>query len=160
MEHPTNKVQDVYSHAVSVTPPESVIVSREHSISSSMNVETDLNLMSGEDSYTCEYPFAMKKHEPGNDEPTCPLRKTRGYFRTCSSNSLHILLNEVVLPVQCIEHMKILPPPNFIYLKTVAGECVHKQVYMNGKGERYIFNDELAKVYLQDIRGLYRYNST
>ena len=157
--HTTHKFRDVYSHGVALTPPNSDILSRENSISSSMNVETDLNLVSGESSYTCEYPFAIKKHEPEHDEPKSPLRKTRGYFRTCSSNSLHILLNEVVLPVQYVEHMKILPPPNFIYLKTVTGEFVHKQVYMSGKGERYIFDDELAKVYLQNIRGLYRYNS-
>jgi hypothetical protein len=159
MEYITDKMRDLYSHVVTVTPSESVMLSRENSISNSMNVETDFKLVSGENSCTGEYPFAMKKQEPEQDVPVCPLKKTRGYFRTCSSNSLHILLNEVVIPVQYIEHMKILPPPNFIYLKTVAGEFVHKQVYMNAKGERYIFDDELAKVYLQNIRGLYRYNS-
>jgi hypothetical protein len=174
MENTINKVYDVYSHMVSVTPTESVTVSREHSLSSSMNVEvesvstqqtthecveTELNLKSGESSYTCEYPFMIKKHEPEECEPSLH-RKRRGYFRTCSSNSLHILLNEVVLPIHCVEHMKILPPPTFIYIKTIAGGFIQKQVYMNGKGERYIFDDEMARVYLQDIKGLYRYNST
>ena len=175
MENTINKLHDVYSHVVSVTPTESGTVSKEHSFSSSMNVEvdanstqqtthecaeTEFNLKSGESSYTCEYPFMIKKLEPEEDEPIYLHRKRRGYFRTCSSNSLHILLNEVVLPVHCVDHMKILPPPTFIYMKTIVGGFVQKQVYMNGKGERYIFDDEMTRVYLQDIKGLYRYNST
>jgi hypothetical protein len=167
-----NSVNDVYSHDISLTPTPSLSVSREHSLSSSLNVEIEDDsdhqmeeerefvLKSNESSYTCEYPFRVKKHEPEHEEPTSTPRTTRGYFRTCSSNSLHMLLNEVVLPVHCVDHMKILPPPTRIYMKTVSGEFVQKQVYMNGKGERYIFDDQTAKVYLQDIKGLYRYNST
>ena len=180
----SNDVCDVSSHVISVTPTESYTLSRQPSFTSSMIVEIEqhshfeaeaeveaemvteqnngfnFNLIERDTSYTCEYPFMIKNNEPDNDEPVSPVRKTRGYFRTCSSNSLHILLNEVVLPVYCADHMKILPPPTTIYMKTVTGDFVQKKVFMNKQGERYIFGDDLARIYLQDIKGLYRYNST
>lgn len=148
-------VPDVSSHMVNITPFASQI-SEISSMPSTPNTPSSCtpNISPSE---TLEP--VPKKNEPEDEGPVTPHRKTRGFFRTCSSNSLHILLNEVVLPVHTVDYMKILPPPTTIYLKTVEGDFVQKRVFMNKKGDRYIIDENYNRVYLQDIRGLYRYNS-
>lgn len=115
-------------------------------------------VLSSANSLDIEEPVIPKKKEPIECEPV-PPRRARGFFRTYSSGSLHHILNEVVIPPHAIDYLKILPPPSFIYMKTVEGKLVKKHVFSNKYGDRYIYNDECQKVFLQDIRGLYRYDT-
>jgi hypothetical protein len=148
---------NVMSHVVTITPTESFAPSPSLSLCSSINTEFSMDIPISEHS---EQEFSIpQKEEPTHDEPVPPLQKQRGFFQTCSSGSLHHLLNEVVVAPQLTDHLKILPPPSFIYLKTVNGQYTYKHVLMTEKGDRYIMDDENSKVYLQDIKGLYRYNT-
>jgi hypothetical protein len=156
-------VTDVYSHMVSITPCASNTTEMP-SIPSTPSTPSTPNTPSSELERESSWSdicdgIVPKTDQPVDEGPLSPRRKTRGFFRTCSSNSLHILLNEVVLPVHSVDYMKILPPPSLIYLKTVEGNCLQKHVFMNEEGDRYIIDKNSARVYLQDIKGLYRYNS-
>lgn len=144
---------NVCSHTLSNISPS---VSDVSEMSSDLNTPSTRTLSI---SPSVTFEFVPKTNQPEEDSPVSPLRKTRGFFRTCSSNSLHVLLNEVVLPVHSVDYMKILPPPTTIYLKTVEGNFVQKHVFMNNEGDRYILDENTNRVYLQDIKGLYRYNS-
>jgi hypothetical protein len=164
----------IASHMISVTPTNSTIshipspkptptssqaVSRTTSWASTPSRSSSLDVEQVS-CFSFDEPFIAPKAEQVDEiEPVSPIRKTRGFFRTYSSNSLHYILNEVVIPTHSVDYMKILPPPTYIYLKTVTGEYVYKQVYLNKKGDRYIISDDSIKTYLQDIKGLYRYNS-
>lgn len=145
-------VPNVSSHTLDITPSASDV--SDMSSTSSILVDSENSWVK-----TNDKSIVPKTIQPVEEGPVSPLRKTRGFFRTYSSNSLHILLSEVVLPVYSADYMKILPPPSTIYLKTVEGTFVQKHVFMNEDGDRYIIDENSSRVYLQDIKGLYRYNS-
>lgn len=141
--------QTIVSHEIALTPASSM---------ASQDCLQRLTL-SSEFSGMLHDGYMSQTQEPLIDEPVLPVRKSRSFFRTCSSGTLHKLLNEVVLPTYSLDYMKILPPPTYIYMQTVKGDYIYKQVFMNKKGNRYIIDERYAKTYLQDIKGLYRYDS-
>lgn len=120
-----------------------------------MNVQSSIMsheiVLSKSNSLDTEEPFIPKTKEPIECEPV-PPRKTRRFFRTYSTGSLY-------LPSYAIDYLKTLPPPSYIYMMTIDGKHVKQHVYMSKEGERFIINDECQKVYLQDMKGLYRYDT-
>jgi hypothetical protein len=95
------------------------------------------------------------KPQPLEDQHIQPRHLRRTHSSFSSLNNLHFIQHEVVVrPSSIVDYMDTLPPPKYVYLSD--DKCC--EVFMNKKGNRYI-KMKGKRVFLQDIKGSYRYPS-